>query len=71
MGRHKEIKGRWASNGIRLDIIRELRINAARQGVSLQEMVNRALWLGLQALRLGAAGEPPAEQQEPINADAK
>jgi len=51
MGRHPQEFGRWASDTIRLDIIKELKVIAAKNGSTLAEEVNRALALGLQAIR--------------------
>jgi len=57
MGRHPQEFGRWASDTIRLDIIKELKVIAAKNGSTLAEEVNRALALGLQAIRRGEITE--------------
>ena len=51
MGRHKHKLGRWASGNLRLDILHELKVLAARNQITMAAMVNRALWLGLAELR--------------------
>jgi hypothetical protein len=66
MGRTPHKLGRWASENLRLDILHELKVLAAKNQVTMAEMVNRALWLGLMAIRKGVeVAEPidPIEEQ--------
>ena len=64
MGRHPQEFGRWASDTIRLDIIKQLKMIAAKEGSTLSQQVNIALALGLQAIRRGEIVDAEADTQD-------